>query len=409
MWYLSNGLELRVPFESRTKDLPMHQFHHPNEISLVQGSYIEALFVDRPNRFVVKARTEDDSIVEAYLPNTGNLSDLLFPGARMVLETPLSPGKRKTHLTASAVYRNDRLIGLSAVKATSVAAFLIENMMVPGLEETHLIGSEVRFGRHRFDFMIEDVRGKKFFMEVKSVSSCVNGIAMFPDAITVRGSKHLLELAKASEPDANSVVLFLVQGDKTDLFIPNYHTDLSFATTMLSTRNYVRYIPVAVEWESNMTLSDSVKLLDIPWDFVESQIVDTGAYLLILRVDYPSVINVGSLGNLEITAGYYIYVGSGMQSLSARIARHMRKRKQFRWHVDYLRKIANHVQSIPVRSSRSIEIDLASEISRIYISCFPGFGASDSPLSTHLFYSSTHPSNDKAFNSILHRFRFTRP
>ena len=380
-----------------------------SRLSLVRGTPIKAEFVTRPNRFVAKCCLKDGSVVDAFMPNPGRLGELLLPGARMILEETSFHANRRTRFTVAAVYRQDMLIGLNTLKANSIVSHLIKHQMVPGLEEIRTVSSEVAHGRSRFDFLVENETGMRFFLEVKSVTLCGNGIAMFPDAVTARGSRHLLELAKLSEPGAKSVVLFLVQGKGQEMFVPDYHTDLDFARIMFQVRNSVKYVPAAIDWDMELKLKDSVDVLNIPWHFISKRLADTGAYLLTLRIDRCSKINIGALGGLEIRCGYYIYVGSGMSNLSTRIARHLRRRKKLRWHIDYLCDVADRIQAFPVRSPWAIETEIATEVARLYEPCLPGFGSSDSPLSTHLFFSETNPVAHEAFQSLLQQFRFVRP
>jgi sugar fermentation stimulation protein A len=340
------------------------------------------------------------------MPNSGRLEELLEPEADMILEESTSGRDRKTKFTAVAVCRNKRWIGINAVASNSIVTYLIENKLIPQLEKISVVKTEVSHGNSRFDFLVENEDGKRNFLEVKSVTLSSQGVAMFPDAITQRGQRHLLELARLSSREINPIVIFLVQGMDNDLFIPNYHTDFTFADIMKKVKDRITFIPVAVDWSMNLDLLNYVKVLEIPWDIMLSQIVDTGSYLLTLRVDSPSVTNVGSLGSLELKSGYYIYVGSGMNGLSSRIARHLRRRKKLKWHIDYIREKADSVRAFPIHGTKSIEFELASKVAKFYQTCFPGFGSSDSPLSSHLFFSETDPFIHEMFHCILKKFRF---
>ncbi len=375
---------------------------------LVRGSPVYAKFVERINRFVVRCHSEDIGEIDAFMANPGRLGELLIPGADIVLERSDKSTTRKTLYSAAGVYSDDTLIGLNTHHTNRIASYLLKNKLVPGLEQVDVVDSEVIHKRSRFDFLVSE-EGIPLFLEVKSVSLSGNGIAMFPDAVTERGRRHLKELADLSRLDKTNIILFVVQGSGNDLFMPDYHTDLEFSRTMLEERGRLRIIPVGVKWDRFLRLSDCVRLLTIPWDFINGRIRDTGSYLLSLRIPKQQHIDVGSLGTMSLRPGYYLYVGSGMNGLSGRISRHMHLRKNLHWHVDFLRQFADKVTAYAIRTPHHIESDLAISVGNILEPVIPGFGASDSALETHLFYSQTDPYISKPFQLLIEKFRFIRP
>jgi Uri superfamily endonuclease len=112
-----------------------------------------------------------------------------------------------------------------------------------------------------------------------------------------------------------------------------------------------------------------------------------GTYCLLIYLKQNSQINVGKLGEINFKAGYYIYVGSALNSLETRIKRHLRDDKKMFWHVDYLLDVKDagidNVQF--VISDEKLECDLASQISKNGI-IITGFGCSDCKCESHLFY-----------------------
>lgn len=112
-----------------------------------------------------------------------------------------------------------------------------------------------------------------------------------------------------------------------------------------------------------------------------------GTYCLIIHLKENTGIQVGKLGFLEFKSGYYVYVGSALNSLESRIKRHLRKDKKLHWHVDYLTtcRNANVVQVVFGVSSTRWECNVASEISKKGEN-IPEFGCSDCSCPSHLFY-----------------------
>ena len=120
--------------------------------------------------------------------------------------------------------------------------------------------------------------------------------------------------------------------------MPDYHTDLAFSETLLEVRDQLEIIPVGVDWNRDFTITSEVRTLDIPWPYLSREVRDRGSYLLILRLRRRRRLTVGALGDILMPAGYYVYVGSAMGSLSPRIERHIRRRAvQLAWNVRWPR------------------------------------------------------------------------
>ncbi len=108
-----------------------------------------------------------------------------------------------------------------------------------------------------------------------------------------------------------------------------------------------------------------------------------GTYLLFLKLD-DRVVNVGSLGRIKFKSGWYVYVGSGMNSLIGRVARHFRRCKKMRWHIDYLSVLAKDMIAFLIPNER-VECEIAGELSKRF-EYIEGFGCSDCNCKSHLFY-----------------------
>ncbi len=366
----------------------------------------KAAFIDRPNRFVVRCRKGDEEM-SAFLPNPGRLHELLLPGRTLYLTRDGASDHRKYPHTVVAVEREGIPIMLHTHRTNNVARYLIDEGMVPGLEGARVIGKEVPVGRSRFDLLIEH-EGRELLVEVKSCTLVENRTAMFPDAVTARGARHLSELAALSEKGRETAVLFVVHWPLTAWFLPDYHTDLHFARTMLACRDRIRFFPVSVRWNEDLTLDEKTGIVNIPWEFIERETEDRGSYLVILRLSEGRQITVGKMGNIFFPPGYYIYVGSAMANLTARVERHRRLRKNLHWHIDYLRQAAQFETALPVRSSVPLECPMAEAMSVIADWTIPGFGSSDCSCPTHFFGMESDPLHSPDFINLLMHFRIDR-
>jgi sugar fermentation stimulation protein A len=367
---------------------------------------LHARFLRRPNRFLVVCEL-DGLPVQAFLPNPGRLNELLLRDSTLYL-TPAeqSPG-RKTSFTVVAVERDDQPVMLHTHRTNDVARHMIEAGIVPGFERARIVRAEVKSGHSRFDFLL-DHDGRQTYLEVKSVTLFGKRVAMFPDAVTARGARHLKELKALSEEGVGTAVIFVVHWPHAEVFMPDYHTDLNFARTFLDVRGHVPMLPLAVRWRRDLTLHEDVRLLDIPWDYIGREAEDRGSYLLILRLPAPALIPVGSLGEVYFKEGYYVYVGSAMANLGKRIERHMRQRKRHHWHIDELRARAEVTAVLAIRSSVRLECGIAKSMSAIADGAVRGFGSTDCSCASHLFFMERDPLGERPFQDLLQYFRMDR-
>jgi sugar fermentation stimulation protein A len=367
---------------------------------------VPARFVSRPNRFLVKCDL-DGREMEAFLPNPGRLQELLLPGSNLHLAREGISTSRKTEYTVVGVERDNSLIMLHTHLTNEAVGRLLDNHLLPGFEAAVIVRREVRVGHSRFDFLLRDREGE-IHVEVKSCTLFGNRVAMFPDAVTTRGARHLRELADLSRQGFRGAVIFVVHWPRARVFMPDYHTDLHFSRTLLAVRSWVRIVPIAVEWTAGLNLSEKVTPLEIPWSYVENEAQDVGSYILILELKEDRSIPMGNGGERPFPKGFYLYVGSAMANLTARIERHVRLRKRFHWHVDWLRANAILRAALPIRCSDRLECDIANRLSRIADWSIPGFGCSDCSCRAHLFGTGEDPLERPAFHRVLQYFRMDR-
>ena len=321
------------------------------------------------------------------------------------------PGKppRKTQYTTIGVERDGLPIFLHTHQTNDIVELLLKNNAVPGLKGAQIVKREVKVGRSRFDFLLQHQK-KELYLEVKSCTLFGQKVAMFPDAVTDRGRRHLLELAEMAKEGIKTAVIFAIQSPRLKWFMPDFHTDLAFSKTLLEVQKHVKILPIAIPWTKDMTIELPAKKLTIPWKYLEKEVADTGSYLLLLELKRKRVIQIGNLGKLTFPKGYYIYVGSAMANLTARINRHKRKDgKKFHWHIDYLREKADDLLVLPIRSSQREECNISAALQKLYTQNHQGFGSSDCSCYSHLFFSNNQPLDQRKFHDLLEHFRMREP
>lgn len=188
----------------------------------------QARFLSRPNRFVALVEL-DGAVHKVHVKNTGRCRELLVPGATVYLAPGDNPD-RKTAYDLVAVEKGPLLVNMdSQAPNRAFGQRARAGHFRPGLT---LLRPETVWGRSRFDFYWESDAGRRGFVEVKGVTLEENGHARFPDAPTLRGVKHLEELALCRQAGFEATVCFVVQmGGMTD-FAPNDATHPAFGDAL---------------------------------------------------------------------------------------------------------------------------------------------------------------------------------
>ena len=173
--------------------------------SLVKGKLIK-----RYKRFFTDVKLKK-KIVTAHCPNTGSMRGLLNEGNEVYLLQNNDP-KRKLKYGLEIIKTRKNLVGVNTHMANKIAQHGIENNLITELKNINYVKPEVFFNKEtRFDFLLKKNR-QKSFVEVKNVTLFRDKYtAEFPDAVTTRGSKHLLTLIDAIKKGYKSYLLFLVQ------------------------------------------------------------------------------------------------------------------------------------------------------------------------------------------------------
>ena len=173
-------------------------------------SLIKGKLIKRYKRFFTDVKL-DKEIVTAHCPNTGSMKGLLDEGNDVYL-LPNNDPKRKLKYGLEIIKTRKNLVGVNTHMANKIAHHGLENNLIKELKDNDLIKPEVFFNKEtRFDFLLEKKK-QKMFVEVKNVTLFRDkNTAEFPDAITSRGSKHLLTLIDAIKKGYKAYLLFLVQ------------------------------------------------------------------------------------------------------------------------------------------------------------------------------------------------------
>ena len=173
-------------------------------------SLLKGKLIKRYKRFFVDVKLNKE-IITAHCPNTGSMKGLLDKGNEVYLFKNDDP-KRKLKYGLEIIKTRKKLVGINTHMANKIVNHGLNNNLIKELQNNDEIKPEVFFKKDtRFDFLVEKNK-QKIFIEVKNVTLFRDKkTAEFPDAITTRGSKHLLALIDAIKKGYKAYLIFLVQ------------------------------------------------------------------------------------------------------------------------------------------------------------------------------------------------------
>ena len=173
-------------------------------------SLLKGKLIKRYKRFFVDVKLNKETVT-AHCPNTGSMKGLLDEGNEVYLLKNDNP-KRKLKYGLEIIKAQNNLVGVNTHMANKIVNHGLYNNLINELKDNKSIKPEVFFNKEtRFDFLVEK-NNKKSFIEVKNVTLFRDKkTAEFPDAITSRGSKHLLTLIDAIKKGYKSYLIYLVQ------------------------------------------------------------------------------------------------------------------------------------------------------------------------------------------------------
>ncbi len=171
---------------------------------------IKGFLIRRYKRFLADVTKEDGTVVTAHVPNTGSMTTTCDPGSSVVLSYHPDP-KRKLKWTLELVLaETGAWVGVNTSLPNRIVKEAIENKRIPSLRGYDTIRREVPYDHNsRIDLLLEKP-SNRCYVEVKNVTYKKGKRALFPDAVTARGLKHLLALERMVKQGHRAVIFFLV-------------------------------------------------------------------------------------------------------------------------------------------------------------------------------------------------------
>jgi sugar fermentation stimulation protein A len=229
-----------------------------------------AIFRSRQNRFVgivdiTSPKRMKSKGIKVHIQDPGRLKELLYPGNKVLLKREDS-ATRKTDWDVIAASIGDMWILIHTGYHRKISEWVINSKTVNPFGKIKSIKPEATYGNSRLDFLLVNNQRKKLWVEVKGCTLAIDGIALFPDAPTERGRKHLRALITAKKKGAHAAVMILAFRPDAKCFAPNKRTDPKFSITFQSAIKagvnvyilcfkydngivyYVKKIPICIEY-----------------------------------------------------------------------------------------------------------------------------------------------------------------
>jgi len=194
---------------------------------IFKDKLVHGALIKRYKRFLADVKLDDGTEVVAHCTNSGTMKSCLENGAEVYL-TPVNDPKRKTKFTWEMIKINGNWVGINTGNPNKLAFEAISAGLIPELSGYTHVKREVVFGDSRFDIYAEN-ESEKCFVEVKNVTMKEGNYALFPDAVTTRGQKHLKTLMDVKAGGMRAVMLYIIQRSDVKIFAPAIEIDPEYA------------------------------------------------------------------------------------------------------------------------------------------------------------------------------------
>lgn len=189
---------------------------------------IQATILKRYKRFLADIDLGEKTIV-AHVPNTGSMTSCWEPNWKCALSVSKNPDRKMPH-TLELIHNGVTWIGVNTGNANKLAKIWLTQGLLPDLAGYKTVVPEKKIGDSRVDFYLEaHDHHPPCYVEVKNVTLKLNGKAQFPDAVSERGQKHLKELIEIKKSGLRAAMLFVVQREDVDSFVPAASIDPEYA------------------------------------------------------------------------------------------------------------------------------------------------------------------------------------
>ena len=198
-----------------------------------ENPVVEGKILKRYKRFLADIELSNGETITAHTANTGSMKTCWAPGWKVLLTHHNNP-KRKLKYGLEMTHNGQTWIGVNTSWPNKLVIEAIKSQKIPELTGYSDIRPEVKIGKSRIDIQLSNDKLEKCYIEVKNVTLLGdNGAALFPDAITTRGLKHIHELIEIKKSGDRAVMFFVVQRSDIDHFRPAWKIDPEYSQALL--------------------------------------------------------------------------------------------------------------------------------------------------------------------------------
>ncbi len=190
---------------------------------------IRGTLLRRYKRFLADVRLDDGRMVTAHCPNTGSMAGCAEPGRPVYLSVSDNP-KRKLPYTWELIDMPGSLVGVNTNTPNRLVFEALRNGRIPGFSEYAVVKQEVPIAKGvRIDIAMGDESEHRCYLEIKNCTLVADGVARFPDAVTERGRRHLIELERMAARGFRSAMFYLIQRMDASAFAPAADIDPKYS------------------------------------------------------------------------------------------------------------------------------------------------------------------------------------
>lgn len=189
---------------------------------------IKGRLIKRYKRFLADVKLDTGESITAHCPNSGSMKGCAIEGAPVWLSVSDNPKRKYAH-TWELIKTPETYIGINTMVPNRLVKTAIENGLIEELNGFEQVKAEVKTSPHtRLDLVLENATGPKCYVEIKNCTLVEAGVAMFPDAVTTRGQKHLEELEHLVSQGHRGVIFYLIQRTDGKVFKPADSIDKAY-------------------------------------------------------------------------------------------------------------------------------------------------------------------------------------
>ena len=196
---------------------------------------IKATLIKRYKRFLADVSLESGEIITIHTANTGTMLGCSAPGSTVWISDSRNPKRKCRYSWELTVLEQGALVGINTMLSNHLVREGIVDGAIKELQGYDVIRPEVRYGleNSRIDLLLEnDGSDEKCYVEVKNVTAVIDGMALFPDAVSKRGAKHLRELIEMVNDGHRAVICFCVQREDASAVRPADEIDRVYGETL---------------------------------------------------------------------------------------------------------------------------------------------------------------------------------